>query len=208
MNPYYLITTLFCDLCFKELFRGKVYGQENIPSSGPFIVAPNHLSHLDPPLIGGVFRKRELLFLGRKTLFKPGFWNLLLSHINVIPVDRENAADISAIRKALSLLKNGFGVTIFPEGTRSLDGNFGVAQSGIGFLACKTQVPVIPVRLWGTYEILKKYHVFPDIRHSAQIVIGKPILPEQYDRFRGEKERYYLTANLILDEIKKLALPA
>jgi 1-acyl-sn-glycerol-3-phosphate acyltransferase len=149
-----------------------------------------------------------LIFLGRKTLFKPGFWNVLLSHINVSPVDKENSADISAIRKALSFLKNGFGVTIFPEGTRSLDGNFGAAQPGIGFLACKTQVPVIPVRLWGTYEILKKYRTFPDIRRSARIVIGEPLLPEQYDRFRGEKERYYLTANGILDAVKNLTLPA
>jgi 1-acyl-sn-glycerol-3-phosphate acyltransferase len=205
MNPYYLTTILFSDLCLKELFNGKIYGQENIPRSGPFIVAPNHLSHLDPPFIGAAFRKRELMFLGRKTLFKPGFWNCLLSHINVIPVDKENAADISAIRKALTLLKKGFGLAIFPEGTRSLDGNFGPAQAGIGFLACKSQVPVIPVRVFGTYKILKKHTTLPDIRQSASIVIGPPILPEAYDRF--QEERYLRTAEYILGRIKEIQEP-
>ncbi|MDR1591232.1 MAG: 1-acyl-sn-glycerol-3-phosphate acyltransferase [Puniceicoccales bacterium] len=205
MNPYYLATILFSDLCLKELFNGKIYGQENIPRSGPFIVAPNHLSHLDPPFISAAFQKRELMFLGRKTLFKPGFWNWLLSHINVIPVDKENAADISAIRKALTLLKNGFGLVIFPEGTRSPDGNFGVAQAGIGFLACKSQVPVIPVRIFGTYKILRKYTTFPDIRQSASIVIGNPLLPEEYDRFR--EERYLSTADYILERIKQIPEP-
>jgi 1-acyl-sn-glycerol-3-phosphate acyltransferase len=207
MNPYYLTTILFCDLCLKELFNGKIYGQENIPRSGPFIVAPNHLSHLDPPFVGAAFRKRELMFLARKTLFKPGFWNWLLSHINVIPVDKENSADISAIKKALALLKNGFGIVIFPEGTRSLDGNFGPAQPGIGFLACKSQVPVIPVRIFGTYEILKKYSTLPNIRRPSNIVIDKPLLPEQYDRFQLNKERYLLTANYILNQIKQIQEP-
>jgi 1-acyl-sn-glycerol-3-phosphate acyltransferase len=206
-NPYYLTTVLFCKLCFRELFNGKIYGQENIPLAGPFIVAPNHLSHLDPPFVSAAFLKRELIFLGRKTLFKPGFWNILLSHINVIPVDRENTADISAIKKALAFLRDNFGVVIFPEGTRSLDGHFGKAQSGIGFLACKTQVPVIPVRIFGTYEILKKNRTMPDIRQSAQIIIGKPILPSEYDGFQDQKERYHLSANYILDQIKNLSIP-
>ncbi|MDR0418344.1 MAG: 1-acyl-sn-glycerol-3-phosphate acyltransferase [Puniceicoccales bacterium] len=207
MNPYYLMTILFCDLCFRELFGGQVYGQENIPVSGPFIVASNHLSHLDPPFIGAVFRRRELMFLARKTLFKSRFWNFLLSRINVIPVDKENSADISAVRMALSLLKNGFGITIFPEGTRSLDGHFGVAQPGIGFLACKSQAPVLPVRIFGTHKILKKYSTLPDIRQKSKIVIGEPLFPEQYDLFQSEKERYLLTANYILGRIKQIQEP-
>ncbi|MDR2812865.1 MAG: 1-acyl-sn-glycerol-3-phosphate acyltransferase [Puniceicoccales bacterium] len=207
MNPYYLTTILFSDLCLKELFNGKIYGRENIPQSGPFIVASNHLSHLDPPFIGAAFQKRELMFLARKTLFKPGFWNCLLSHINVIPVDKENVADISAIKKALAFLKNGLGVAIFPEGTRSLDGNFGIAQPGIGFIACKSQAPVIPVRIFGTYEILKKYSTIPDIRQQSDIVIDKPLFPKQYDRFQSEKERYSLTAHYILEQIKQIQKP-
>lgn len=206
-NPYYLTTILFSKFCFKNLFNGRIYGQENIPRTGAFLVAPNHLSHLDPPFIGAAFRKRELMFLGRKTLFKKGFWNFLLSHINVIPVDREKTADYGAVRQALALLKNNFGVAIFPEGTRSPDGHFGVAQPGIGFLACKTQVPVIPARVFGSYEILRKNCIIPDIRQRATIVVGTPIAPTQYDRFQTSKDRYFLTANYILDQIKNLAIP-
>jgi 1-acyl-sn-glycerol-3-phosphate acyltransferase len=185
-----------------------MYGQENIPLTGPFLVAPNHLSHLDPPFISAAFEKRELVFLARKTLFKAGFWNFLLSRINVIPVDKEKITDYRAIKQALSLLKNGFGVVIFPEGTRSLDGHFGTAQPGIGFLACKTQVPVIPARIFGSYEILKKNCTIPDIRQRARIVIGAPIAPTQYDCFQRSKDRYFLTANYILDRIKNLVIPS
>jgi 1-acyl-sn-glycerol-3-phosphate acyltransferase len=158
-------------------------------------------------MIGAVFRKREMMFLGRKTLFKAGFWNTLLSHINVIPVDKENIVNIRALKRAFAALRDGLGLVIFPEGTRSLDGYFGTAQPGIGFLACKTQVPVIPVRIFGTYEILKKNCIIPNLYLSAQIVIGKALLPEQYDHFRGEKDRYNRTADYIFEAIKHLTLP-
>ena len=206
-NPYYLATILFCRTCFKELFHGQFYGTENIPASGPFIVASNHLSHLDPPLIGAAFCHRELMFMARKTLFKPGFWNYLLSRINVIPVDKEHVSDTSAIRKALNVLKKGLGLVIFPEGTRSLDGNFGQAQPGLGFLACKSQVPVIPVRIAGTFEILKKESTIPDLHQTAQIAIGRPILPEKYDRFRTSHERYLETSRYLCERIQEIPIP-
>ena len=206
-NPYYLTTILFCRACFKELFHCQFYGTENIPTQGPFIVASNHLSHLDPPLIGAAFRRRELMFMARKTLFKPGFWNFLLSRINVIPVDKENASDTSAIRKALNVLKNGLGLVIFPEGTRSLDGRFGQAQPGLGFLACKSQVPVVPVRITGTFEILKKNSVIPDLHQTARIAIGQPILLEKYDRFQTSRERYIETSRYLCECIQEIPIP-
>lgn len=200
----YLTTISFCRLCATELFNASFFGEQNIPVDGPFIVAANHLSHLDPPLIGAAFRSRELFFLARKTLFKPGFWNFLLSHINTISVDKQNNAEIHAIRQALSLLKKGFGVVIFPEGTRSLDGNFGPAQAGVGFLACKTQVPVIPVRIEGTYEILRKNSVLPDLHKKSALSIGTPLLPEHYDVAPNSKQRYQLAADFILQQIRNI----
>lgn len=203
-NPMYLTTISFCRLCATELFNTSFFGENNIPSSGPFIVAANHLSHLDPPLIGAAFRTRELFFLARKTLFKPGFWNFLLSHINTISVDKQNNADVRAIRQALSLLKKGFGIVIFPEGTRSVDGHFGSAQAGVGFLACKTQVPVIPVRIEGTYEILRKNSVLPDLHKKSALSIGTPISPKHYDIALDSKQRYQLAADFILQQIQNI----
>lgn len=205
-NPWYLATVLFSEWCLKYLFDGKIYGEKNIPSSGAFIVAPNHLSHLDPPFIGAAFAQREMLFLARKTLFKPGFWNFILSRINIIPVNKENAADISAIKKAIFFLKHGMGITIFPEGTRSLDGNFGQAQPGLGFLACKTRVPIIPVRIFGSFQILKKNTLFPDVTQSARIVIGQPITFEEYSLFDG-KDKYLSVSQQVLERIKALSFP-
>ncbi|UPA28257.1 MAG: 1-acyl-sn-glycerol-3-phosphate acyltransferase [Verrucomicrobiota bacterium] len=200
-NPCYLTTILSSRFVFKNLLRGKLYGEENIPKTGPFIVAPNHLSHFDPPLIGGAFRSRELMFMARKSLFKAGFLNFLLSRLNVIPVDKEHQGDIRAIRQALAALKRGLGLVIFPEGTRSLDGQLGKAQAGLGFLACQSRAPVIPVRITGTFEILKKNTVWPDICHTPSITIGPPMPYETYHLFEKDYQR---TADYLFEHVRQI----
>jgi 1-acyl-sn-glycerol-3-phosphate acyltransferase len=187
-NPYYLPTMLFSKFCVKNLFNGKVYGQENIPL-----------------LIGAAFQKRRLVFLARKTLFNKRFWNYLLSQVNIIPVDREKTADYGAVRRALSLLKNGFSFVNFPEGTRSSDGCFGAAQPGIGFLACKTQVSLIPARIFGSYKILRKNCIIPDIHQRATIVIGTPIA--RLNRTASKRPKIALFSPRITSGIKSEIWP-
>lgn len=200
-NPHYLATILSSRFVFKNLLRGKVSGEENIPQTGPFIVEANHLSHLDPPFIGGVFRSRELMFMARKSLFKAGFLNFLLSRLNVIPVDKEHHGDIRAIRQALAALERGLGLVIFPEGTRSTDGQLGKAQAGLGFLACQSRAPVIPVRITGTFEILKKNTIWPDICHTPSIAIGPPIPYEAYHLFEKDYQR---TADYLFERVRQI----
>lgn len=204
-NLYYLTTVIFCKYFFKFLCSSRIFGTENIPASGKFIVAPNHLSHLDPPLVGVAFLSRELMFMARKTLFKPGFWNWLLSHINVIPVDKENAAEIRSIKAAINYLKHDMGLVIFPEGTRSLNGEIGTAQPGLGFIAYKTKAPIIPVRILNTDKILQKNTTFPNFSQSTEVIIGKPVTFEEYSsKINHQDNKYQEIAEYILEKIKEL----
>jgi 1-acyl-sn-glycerol-3-phosphate acyltransferase len=208
INLHYRSIRYFFSITFRELWAGEVYGQENIPPTGPCLVAANHASFLDPPFIAAACSHREIFYFARQTLFKPGFWNFLFSRINTIPVDRDGASDIRAIRHVLKLLQEGQGVTIFPEGTRSPDGRLQAAQAGVGLLACRMSVPVIPVRIFGTYGIWNRHQSAPNIHRHAQVVMGKPLLAETYDPGKEDPQRYLKCAQRIMDVIQGLELPS
>ena len=138
------------------LFRGRfgleVRGQEHVPARGPFIVASNHISFLDPPLLG-VACPRRLRFLARSDLFRKPLLGLYLRSVGVIPLKR-GEADLAAMRAALVRLERGEGVAIFPEGNRQLTGRLGTARRGVGLLAVAAQAPIVPVLVQGTFDAL------------------------------------------------------
>jgi len=137
--------------CFYDLFFPvEGHGQENLPRAGGFIIASNHLSYLDPPAIG-VSVDRDLAYFARKSLFNPPF-DRLLRRVHAIPVDRDSGSDIAAMKGALQCLRQGLPLVLFPEGTRSPDGQLLPGKRGIGLLAAKAGVPVVPCRVFGTLE--------------------------------------------------------
>lgn len=188
----------------RDLLRGDIYGAEQVPRTGPFILASNHASFLDPPIVGAAV-PREICYFARKTLFK-GAFGKLITDLNSIPVDRDGS-DVSAIKKVLAKLKQGEGIIMFPEGTRTSDGNLQPARSGVGMIACKTGVPVVPVRVYGTYEVYSRHMKLPDLRHPLTVVFGKPLTPEHYDPGKGNKERYLEASNRIMGAIEALKNP-
>ncbi|MFC1500853.1 lysophospholipid acyltransferase family protein [Elusimicrobiota bacterium] len=178
-------------ILFKIIWRNQIIGYGNVPKTGGVIFAPNHISNLDPPYIA-CCSKRAGFAMGKKELFKnPIFAYFLRNKFNTIPIKRSEQ-DIKALRYILDLLKSGEMVGIFPEGTRSKDGNIGKARPGIGMIACNAQVPVIPVRLVNTDKLLK----FKPLK----ITFGKPLLPPKI----FEKDDYKKFADSIVEEIKKL----
>ena len=115
------------------LFRIKVSGREHVPEEGGFILALNHISYYDPPLAGS-FIRREVFFFTKKELFRIPLFGALLRRLNTLPVSR-GAIDRKALDLAVGVIREGFGLTIFPEGTRSKTGNFLLPRAGVGMIA-------------------------------------------------------------------------
>jgi len=156
----------------KVLFDVKVTGRENLPKKGGFIVAANHVSYLDPPIIGAACPGR-LFYMARHDLFRNPLFGVILRSVNVFPVKR-NSADITALKKALKILKSGRGLLLFPEGSRQQPGRLGEPTAGVGLLVAKSKAPVIPAFIKGT-EIALPKGAKKLTRAKVTIHFGKPV---------------------------------
>jgi 1-acyl-sn-glycerol-3-phosphate acyltransferase len=133
---------------FSYLYRCDISGIENIPKVGGAIIAPNHISFFDPPLIGSII-KRKIFFMAKEKLFYVPILGYLIKRTNAFPIKKN---DISSIKHSISLLKNGNLLLIFPEGTRKKKKKI---NKGIGMLSCNAKVPLIPVKIENTDNMLK-----------------------------------------------------
>ncbi len=192
---HYNICRFLAFVILKIVFRLKIRGRENIPKQGAVIIASNHVSNLDPVVLGAVCL-RKLAFMAKEELFK-GFLGYLLPRLNVFSV-RRNTADLSAVKKSLDVLRNGGALLIFPQGSRRPDLKKEDFQKGVGFLAKQTRAEVIPVFVRGTNEAMpigsKKIKAVP-----LSAYFGRPL------RFkRGDTEQGFTVK--IFQEINKLSL--
>jgi 1-acyl-sn-glycerol-3-phosphate acyltransferase len=207
MNFSYRCGWLGFRLMFATYFRWRVFNPERVPTTGGVILASNHSSFLDPPLVGSGL-PRAINYLARESLFRfPGIGALLRSW-NSVPVDRDGGG-ASGLREILNRLLAGGGIILFPEGTRTPDGNLQPARSGIGLTVIKSDVPVIPVRTFGTFEAYGRNHAFPR-PYRVAVKYGRPM---RFETLRAEaktcskprlKEIYQEVANEIMAEIAKL----
>ena len=192
---------------YRILLVGNIKGLENIPNSGALIMASNHASHFDPPILGCNLR-RVVVYFARKTLWKPGFASWWLDAVGAIPIDRDGESDIQARKTPLRALKAGAALSLFPEGTRSPDENLQPAKPGIGLIAAKSQAMVIPCRIFNTNKALSRNSKLPNFSVSVHVVYGKPLKPKDYDPGKDAgKERYQLIANNIMAAISQITRP-
>jgi len=194
----------FCPL-FKRLFRFifgvKVSGAENIPAEGPFIIASNHRSYIDPPVIASVFPE-PVFFVAKEELFRNPFIGFILKHLAAIPVKR-GGMDKRALKSSLTVLKGGCYLCIFPEGTRAGKGTFLKPKPGVGMLVLKSGVKVIPVYLGGTDDVMPRGTLFPKLFGRIKVVIGKPV---EYKKDNiPEEDPYQYVAEDIMRNIRELA---
>lgn len=195
----YSLSKAICALLFKLLFRIKIYGKEHIPKKGGFILASNHVSYLDPPALG-IACPRKLNYMARHDLFSIPLFSRWLSAVGVFPVKR-GRVDIFALKMAMKRLRNGEGLLLFPEGTRQGSaGLLGKPEPGIGFLAAKLNVAVIPAFIKGTEKAFPRNSKFI---HPQRISVwfGKQIQIE-----RGLS--YQEIAHLVMENIGRLSSQA
>src|ERR1022692_4805851 len=196
---YYLGWSCF-RLMYATYFRWRVFNPERVPSTGPVILASNHASFLDPPLVGSGLH-RGINYLARESLFRfPGIGALLRSW-SAVPVDRDGGG-AAGLRAILDRLLAGGGIILFPEGTRTRDGNLQPARSGIGLVVVKSTAPVVPVRVFGTFEAYGRHVKFPRPRRVI-LTYGRPL---NFEKLRAEakvcdKARLKIIYQEVADEI-------
>ncbi len=186
----YFSTKVLSWLCFPY----KTYQTRNIPRQGGFILASNHASNLDPMLLG-ICSVRRINFMAKIELFK-GFVGFVLSNVGAFPVKR-GESDFGAMREALRRLKEGCALLIFVEGTRRIGNETPKAQAGVGFLAMKSGVPIVPVYLQGTNKVWAPGTKFFK-RGPVSATFGEPF-------FVSDAPTYEEASQRILDKIYALA---
>jgi 1-acyl-sn-glycerol-3-phosphate acyltransferase len=203
MTPLYWIGHSLCKAAAKLGFQLRVCGRENLIEEGPAILAANHASYLDPPLVGVACRK-DIYFLARKTLFEKPVFGPLIARLNAVPVDRDRG-DVAAVRAIIHLVKSGKRVLVFPEGTRSSDGNLQTARAGVGLIIAKSLAPVVPIRIFGSHAALPRSGGLRFV--PITVVVGKPMFFTKEDLGTDERSVYQLLSDRVMAAIAALAKP-
>ncbi|MDA1196943.1 MAG: lysophospholipid acyltransferase family protein [Nanoarchaeota archaeon] len=188
-----------------NIFTGKVTGYENLPKKGGYIIAANHDSYLDHLLIAVRFYKHlghRVHFLAKKELFDNSLKKMFHEWSGAIPLDRE-AGGKEALKWGIKSLKEGKIIAIHPEGTRSLDGKLQRGKTGVARLALHAKVPIVPLGLRGTFEILPKGKKIPKLK-KADLFIGKPMSFEKQYGFGEDAKVLRKITTTIMKEIAKL----
>ncbi len=168
MKLPYRFGWLFFDGLARGFYDYRVIGQERLNAvPGGALLVCNHASFFDPPLIGLAFEDEEICYLARKSLLSNRLAAAVYRAWNTIPVDQDKP-DMSGVKAVIRTLKQGRKVLIFPEGSRTEDGELLPGEPGAGLIVAKAGVPVIPMRLFGTREALPRHTTFP---RPAQITL-------------------------------------
>jgi 1-acyl-sn-glycerol-3-phosphate acyltransferase len=192
----YKILHIMLKFSLHLFFRLRSSGLENVPPGG-CIIASNHISLLDPPVIGcSLPRTRKINFMAKEELFKIPLFNSVITQMGAFPVKR-GMPDRNAIRYAVSVLQSGEVLGMFPEGTRSKTGQLGEPLPGMAMIAVKAGVPVVPAAVFGTNTLWGHGHFFPPIL----VKFGRPIYLASG---RTAKESGEILTKTVMEEISRL----
>lgn len=203
MKWFYWSVWYFGYYVIGPLLAMKRFGVENIPKTGPIIVASNHQSYLDPPLIG-VTVNREVHFFAKKELFDIPLLNWWIRSLNAIPV-RRGVFDPQALSFVERALSAGGGLVMFPEGTRDDGETFLKPKAGVGLLARRNKAAIVPTFIFRSHKPLEALIN----RRGIWIYFGPPIMPDEVAQYEDNKQGYQKLAELVMEkigELKKKAL--
>lgn len=190
---FYIIVRWGLNIIFLGMYRLHIEGREHIPSEGAVIIAPNHKSYFDPPLVGVAIKKRVVHYMAKEELFRNPLFGWILRQFGTFPVKR-GSVDRAAVRQAVKELKNGNALGIFPEGTRIKRSGLGRFHSGMASLALMTGTPVIPVAIVGSADM-------PYKKGPLAVLIGMPI---QVKKQKAGSEEVEALNEAVKKEIQKL----
>ena len=196
---------VFCNI-FCSLFVKEVNGIENIPK-GAVILASNHSSYLDIPSLSlGVYHltKRKVRYIAKKELFYNPLMRYILEIGRAIPVDRSKK-DENVFEEAIKFLKKREVIVIYPEGTRTLTGKIQKGKTGVARLALWAKVPVVPVGIKGTFELMPSGRILPKFKKSIIVNIGKPIYFDKYHSKKVTKKLIRGITDTVMKNIANLA---
>ncbi|HBG27863.1 MAG: hypothetical protein A2Y10_09290 [Planctomycetes bacterium GWF2_41_51] len=177
---------VFCRVCFKP----QAFNKQYVPETGGFLLLSNHQSFLDPMINANPLR-RQCCFAARSTLFDISVFGRLVHSFNAIPI-RRGQADLAAMKMFVEKLKDGYGLVLYPEGTRTEDGKIADMKPGFGLLARKANIPVVPSVIDGAYECWPRYKkVFS--RGQIYVTYGQPIPAEKIAEMGDREFAKYLT---------------
>jgi 1-acyl-sn-glycerol-3-phosphate acyltransferase len=186
------------NVIFGLLFARNVRGKEFVPQHGGFIVACNHISFWDPPLVGAAI-PREVHFLAKEELFSNRAFGWLISSVNAIPI-RRGIVDHGGVKAALEAIRGGRGLIVFPEGGRVKEGELKPALPGVGLLSVRAGVPVVPAYVRGSDRIKRAIARLTEI----DIAFGEPFSPPPEQKGRGKKEIYRAVGEEVMNRIAEL----
>lgn len=198
---FYSILKLILEPLMKNLFSLKVTGLENVPEKGGYILAMNHFNHIDPVFIA-IAHRRRIYFLTKEKAFKKLksiFWVRLTKQIPV----KEGNSD-SAIKKSVEYSKNGKVIGIFPEGTTVGAPRLRRFRTGVARIALEAKIPIIPVALINTTEILSERYYIPKKIKQVTVRIGKPLYLKKYYGRQNDRKITKSVANKVRLEVRKL----
>ena len=201
MRIYQFSTRLF-KLFLLIWHRLRIRGADHIPDQGGVLIASNHASFLDPPVVGVGYRGRPIHFMARDTLWNSRFGSWWMGKVGCIPVAR-GTGDMKALKLTIRALKEGQAVSMFPEGTRTEDGELQEAKGGIGFIIEKSGCVVVPAYIDGTYEAYPKgaKWIKPC---KVTVTYGPPITQAEFQALGSGRKAYDRFAALIMERIAEL----
>jgi 1-acyl-sn-glycerol-3-phosphate acyltransferase len=191
----YRLCRIILRFILRVLFRLEVTGLENLPRKGPALIAANHVSFWDPPVIG-VNIPRYIHFMAKDELFKIPVLGWIIKKFQAFPV-RRGMADRTAIRTAVGLLESGEIIGLFPEGTRSKTGVLGRPEAGVAMIALKTGAPIIPTAVIGTRATFSAKNRFPRFK----VKFGNPIC---FNSQKYNKDSIEQLSDIMMREIERL----
>ena len=210
---------LFFDCMMKSFFNGpfiqgsykifikNVTGLENIPRRGGFVLSSNHNSYLDVILLNAIFmfkKKLNIRFIAKKELFNNWLFKRMRIVFNPILIDTQKKGK-KALPQAIRALKNGDIIVIYPEGTRSLTGKIQRGKTGVARLALWARVPVVPVGIKGTFELMPMGKIIPKFKKSVVFNIGKPLYFDKYYKRKITNKLLRSVTDIVMKEIARLS---